>query len=423
MKYDLIVVGGGFSGLAAAVAAAREGVKTLIIDRSSHLGGTASNCLINPFMKYYLQKKDADGYPYYEQLNCGIFGEIINRLRAAGALDETNKYNVSYNIEYLKKILEDLCEENGVDILYRTTVTSSTVNDGRVEKITCYNKNGFMDFYADYFIDCSGDGDLCVMSGASYRLGRVEDNLCQPMTLCFWLGNVDMEQFKADRPFINEIYKQHQAMGKIKNPRENVLIFKYVAPGVLHFNTTRVINLNPTDAFDVTKAQIEARKQVFEMYDFLKANFPSFKNAVLLTTAPEIGIRESRMIEGEYIFCLEDILNYTKFEDSIACGCYEVDIHNPNGTGTHLIYLAKDNYYTIPMRSLIPKGLKNLLVAGRCISTTHEAQSACRIIPIVCNIGEGAGAAVALDKKRKTGFRNLNMEELHAMLEKYGARY
>ena len=347
-KYDLIVAGGGLSGVAAGVCAAREGAKTLIVEKNANLGGAASNCLINPFMKYSLKKKDAQGKPYYEQLNCGLFKEIVDRLRGMGALNEADMFGVAFNIEYMKKILEDLCEENSVDLLYNTTVTGADVSEGNVRSVTAYNCSGFSEFYAKYFIDCTGDGDLCVAAGAPFRLGRDEDSLCQPMTLCFWISNVDMEQFRKDRPNINDVYKQRQAEGKIKNPRENVLIFKHVAPGILHFNTTRIINMNPVDALDLTRAQIEARKQIFEMYDFLKANFESFKNSVLLMSAPEIGVRESRMIDGDYVFCLDDILSYRKFEDSVACGCYEVDIHNPSGTGTHLIYLKSDDYYTIP---------------------------------------------------------------------------
>ena len=422
-KFDLIVAGGGLSGVAAAVAAAREGLHVLIVEKNSNLGGAASNCLINPFMKYSLQKKDARGEVFYEQLNCGIFKEVVDRLRRAGALNESNMFNVAFNIEYMKMILEDLCEENGVDLLYQTTVTGADVRDGVVRSVRVFNKNGFSDLYAEYFLDCTGDGDLSVMAGAPFRLGREEDHLCQPMTLCFWVSNVDMEQFAKDRPLINGRYKEWQEQGKIKNPRENVLIFRHVAPGILHFNTTRVINRNPVDAFDLTAAQREARKQVFEMYGFLKENFPSFKDAVLLMSAPEIGVRESRMIDGDYVFCLDDILNYRKFEDSVACGCYEVDIHNPSGTGTHLIYLKKDNYYTIPLRCLLPRGMENLMVAGRCISSTHEAQSAYRILPIVCNIGEGAGCAVAIAHADKVRPRDISVEKLHAMLRKYGARF
>ena len=422
-QYDLIVAGGGLSGVAAAVAAAREGMRVLLIEKNANLGGAASNCLINPFMKYSLKKKDADGSPYYEQLNCGLFKEITDRLREAGAINESDMFAVAFNIEYMKKILEDLCEESGVELLYNTTVTAADVAEGNIQSVTVFNCSGFCKLTAKYYIDCTGDGDLCVAAGASFRLGRDEDHLCQPMTLCFWISNVDMEQFRKDRPNINDVYKQWQADGKIKNPRENVLIFRHVAPGILHFNTTRIINMNPVDAHDLTRAQIGARKQVFEMYGFLKANFESFKDSVLLMSAPEIGVRESRMIDGEYVFCLDDILAYRKFDDSVACGCYEVDIHNPSGTGTRLIYLKSDDYYTIPLRSLLPRGLNNVLVAGRCISSTHEAQSAYRIMPIVCNIGEAAGLAAAIANRHSSAPRSVDVGELHALLNKYGGRY
>lgn len=416
--YDLIVVGGGLSGTAAAIAAAREGLEVLLVEKNQHLGGAASNSLINPFMKYCIQRDDG-----LARLNNGFFGKIVDTMREMGGLNEADKLNVVFNGEYLKFILENSCVENNVNVLYGTMVTGAECVGGVINKISIFNRDGAGEVTADFYIDCSGDANLAYYAGVPFMLGRAEDNLCQPMTLCFWISNVDTEKYKKEKPLINPKYKELQSKGLITNSRENVLIFNNIAPGILHFNTTRVVGLNPTDAADVTKAQFIARRQVFEMYDFLKNNFECFKNSVLLLSAPEIGVRESRKIEGEYLYTQEDIINFTKFEDSIACGCYEIDIHNPCGTGTHLIYLDRTKYYTIPYRSLIPKGVKNMLVAGRCISSTHEAQSAYRIMPIICNIGEAAGCAVACAAKSRTSLRCINMGDLHAMLEKYGVKY
>ena len=421
-EYDVIVVGGGFAGVAAAIAAGREGLKTLILEKNQNLGGSASNCLVNPFMKYHIEGEDENGNKKMLQLNDGIFGEIVRRMQKMGGTDESDPFHI-FNVEYLKYIMEIMCQENGVEVLYGATVTSAKVCGGNLKSVEVYTRSGFSTYSSKYFIDCSGDGNLCVQAGASFRLGREEDNLCQPMTLCFWIGNVDREEFKKIFSQINPLYKKFQQEGKIKNPRENVLVFHHVAPDVLHFNTTRVINLNPTNAEDVTKAQFIARQQVFEIYEFLKNNFECFQKSVLLMTAPEIGVRESRMIDGDYVYTTEDILSYTVFDDSIACGCYEIDVHNPSGTGTHLIYLDRKKYYTIPYRCLIPKGLKNLLVAGRCISSTHEAQSAYRIMPIVCNIGEGAGAAISCAFQAGVDTRGVKIETLHAMLDRYGLKY
>ncbi len=417
-NYDLIVVGGGLSGVAAAIAAARDGLDVLLIEKNQHLGGAASNNLINPFMKYCIQ-----GESGLTRLNNGLFGKLVDTMREMGGINESDKLNVIFNVEYLKFILENWCAESGVNVMYGTAVISADCFNGEIKSIKIFNRDGVGEVSAKFYIDCSGDANLAVMAGVPFMLGRKADNLCQPMTLCFWISNVDTEKFKEERALINPKYKEFQKKGFITNSRENVLIFHHIAPEILHFNTTRVVGLNPTNAEDVTKAQFAARKQIFEMYEFLKNNFECFKDSVLLMSAPEIGVRESRKIVGEYLYTQDDIINFTKFEDSVACGCYEIDIHNPSGTGTHLIYLDRTKYYTIPYRSLIPKGVKNMLVAGRCISSTHEAQSAYRIMPIICNIGESAGCAVACATKSRVELREVNMGDLHAILDKYGVKY
>lgn len=418
IKYNVIVVGGGLSGVAAAVAAAREKQKVLLLEKNNHLGGAASNCLINPFMKFSIKGKNG-----LERINNGIFGYLVDEMHRMNGLDESLSPDIVFNNEYMKYLLERLCLESGVDVLFSATVTGAKTENGIIEHISVFAGNNFTEYAADCFVDCSGDADLAYFSGVPCRVGRDGDNLCQPMTLCFWLSGVDTDKFEKERASINPLYKKFREEGKIKNVRENVLIFKHVAKGILHFNTTRVVGLNPTDPADVTKAQFIARGQVFEMYAFLKENFECFRNSVLLLTAPEIGIRESRMIIGKYVWTKEDVLSYRKFDDAVACGCYEIDIHSPDGTGTQLIYLDRTKYYTIPYRSLLPENVDNLLVAGRCISATHEAQSAYRIMPIICNIGESAGYAAAIAAKKKINCSEVDKDELHSLLDKYGVKY
>ncbi|HML45667.1 MAG TPA: FAD-dependent oxidoreductase, partial [Clostridia bacterium] len=220
---------------------------------------------------------------------------------------------------------------------------------------------------------------------------------------------------------INPLYQQFQREGKIQNPRENVLIFSSMIDGVLHFNTTRVIKHNPTDPFDLTRAELQAREQMFEMYAFLKENIPGFEKSEILASAPEIGVRESRMIDGEYLLTQEDLVGCTIFPDAIAAGNYDIDIHNPEGAGTSHYYFPEGKWYTIPYRSLIPKGIDNLLVAGRCISSTHEAQASYRIMPIVCCLGEAAGTAMAVAAKQGVGTRQVHVKEVQRILTESGA--
>jgi len=189
---------------------------------------------------------------------------------------------------------------------------------------------------------------------------------------------------------------------------------------ILHFNTTRVVKLNPTDPFEVTRAEIEAREQVFEIYNFLKENFECFKNAKILSTALQIGIRESRKVVGEYTLTQEDLLSLARFEDGIATANYDIDIHSPDGSGTSHHYFKGGEWYEIPYRCLIPRDAKNLLVAGRCISATHEAQASFRVMPFCSALGQAAGAAIALSVKSGKDLRSIDVAALREKLRGEG---
>ena len=415
-KYDLIVIGGGLSGVASAVCAAKEGLKVLIIEQSGYLGGAACNNLVNPFMVYWRTlcgQKDI--------LNRGVFSCVCEKLKARNAITDDG---LVFHEEYLKIVLDELVKENNIIISFHTVLIDANSKDGEINDITVYNKNGKTVLESDYYIDATGDGDLANLAGFKSELGDENGN-CQPMTLCFNVGNVkfgDLTYFQV-REKVNGLYKQFQAEGKIKNPRENVLIFKSFQPNTLHFNSTRIINRNPVDSDDLSKAETEGREQVFELFDFLKNNFEMFKDSYITNIAPSIGIRESRRIIGEYVLNEEDLLACRKFDDSVARGNYPIDIHNPTGKGTVLKDIKEGEYYTIPARCLIPKNSKNLCVVGRCISSTHAAQASFRIMPIVCAIGEGGGAIVAQVKKSNLLVSDFNIKEVHDILDKNGALY
>ena len=411
-RYDAIVVGGGFAGFAAAISARRAGLNVLLIEKSAALGGAAVNCLVNPFMPNETKIEDKDGDKLL-WLSQGIFAEIKERLAAEKAIDANGKV---FHEEYLKLVLNRMAVEAGVTLLFHTQLVNASAADGKVSSITVAGKCGLMELTADYFVDATGDADLAYLSGFPTRLGREADHLCQPMTLCFRVGNVDMDKFIAAWPGINPKYKQFQADGKIKNIREDVLVFRNLCHGVLHFNSTRVVRRNPVDAFDLTLAEIEAREQVFELFHFLKENINGFQNADLLFTAPEIGVRESRMIDGEYLLTGADLVACKRFDDAVALGNYDIDIHNPEGSGTSHYYFPDGQFYTIPYRSLIPSGSKNLLVAGRCISADHEAQASIRIMPIVCCLGEAAGTALGLAAKTGADVSDVNGKILREAL-------
>lgn len=413
-RYDLIVVGGGFAGTCAAIEAARNGLDVLLVEKYNCLGGAAANCLVFPFMKYWSIHPETNERII---LTGNIFTEIIAELDGSIYLSADKQ---DFDEEMLKLILNRMCVKYGVNLLFNTTVVEANMTDGNITSIKAWGKSKMLELSADYFIDATGDGELSFLAGCEYQLGRSGDNLCQPMTLCFRIDGIDKAKWAANRGKINALYREFQEKGLIKNPRENVLCFDTLHDGIVHFNTTRIVKLNPTDPFDVTKAEIEAREQAYEVFTFLKENIEGFEKSRILSTALQIGIRESRMIKGEYTLTEDDLLSLARFDDAIAVANYDIDIHSPDGSGTSHHYFKKGEWYQIPYRCLLPKGISNMLVAGRCISATHEAQASIRIMPYVAEIGHAAGAAVSMAVLKGTTLKGFNIKELQAKLKEEG---
>ena len=411
-RWDLIVVGGGVSGVAAAVSARRQGLEVLLLEKAGFLGGAPGTMLINPFMPYFTTK---NGKRF--DLSRGFFSELRAMLKEVGGYNDRSE---DIHEEYVKLALDRLIKKEGIHPLFHAVLCGAEKDSKTLKAVKVATKAGILRFEARCFIDATGDADLAVQAGCPFHLGR-PDGLCQPMTLCFRIGNVDIPTFQKHRHEMQEKYKRFQAEGKLANPRENVLIFSTLVDGMLHFNTTRVVKHDPTDPFDVTEAEMIAREQMFEMYRFLRENCPGFEKSQLLYSAGEIGVRESRMIDGEYLLTENDLRACVKFPDAIAAGNYDIDIHNPEGTGTSHYYFPAGTWYTIPYRSLQPKNADNLLVTGRCISSTHEAQASYRVMPIVTTLGQAAGTAAAIAVKSGKGVKEINVKELQETLIKDGA--
>lgn len=413
-KYNLLVAGGGFTGVAAAVSAARKGLKVLLVEKSGCLGGAMSNNLVYPFMKYWTKIGDSAVKKY---LSRGIFEEICERHK-----DNFWNDNVgNFNTEYMKFLLDEMAEEAGVDLLFHAVICDVKKENRRIKSVEVATKCGKISLESDFFVDATGDGDLFYLAGCDFQLGRPLDGYCQPMTTCFRVGGADVDLFLQERANLQKIFAEAQKRGEITNPRENILAFFDTAEDVVHFNTTRVVKLDPTNPFELSKAEIVARKQIDELMRFFKKYAPSFKNSVVLNIASEIGVRESRKLKGEYILTADDLIACTMFEDSIALGNYDIDIHNPAGTGTSHRYFSEGEFYSIPYRSLLPKEFDNLLVAGRCASATHEAQASIRIMPICCCMGEAAGVACAVASDSEADLHNVDVKKVQSVLRENGA--
>ena len=408
-SYDVVVVGGGLAGVMAAVAAAREGSKVIIIEKHGCFGGMATAGLVYPFMR------DCE-YPSGAHVNAGLYLKMKEEIHAIGGSGAPHDRH--YKEEFMKIVLDRMVQRYGIKTLFHSRLCDVCAEGGEVRSVKIATVSGNITVKGKVFIDCTGNADLCAFAGFPYQLGREEDSLCQPMTLCFRFGNVDWSRFKAAQA--NELYKRFKEEGKIQNPREDILIFKYPMSNIMHMNTTRVVGLDPTNIEDVTTAEMTLREQMLEMYTFMRDNIEGMENCELISSAAEAGIRESRRIVGLTQISAEDILGTRKYEDSIARGAYEIDIHSPSGAGTFHAKLPDNDYYTIPYRALIPEAARNVIAAGRSISTTHEALASVRIMPITSCMGEAAGIAASMAASEDKACRDVDIERLRSKIVSYG---
>lgn len=406
---DLVVCGGGLAGVMCAVAAAREGKSVILVEKYGCLGGMATSGLVYPFMRH---TQTGDG----AVANAGLYFELLERIHALGGSSE--EHSRHYRDEYMKIVLDRMTKEYGIKVLFHSRLCGTEREGREIKGISVATVSGIVKITGKVFADTTGNAELCAYAGLPFEMGRESDSLCQPMTLCFRIGGVDWSRF--DRAEANRKYKEFQKEGKILNPREDVLVFKHPLHGVMHMNTTRVSGLDPTDVEDVTYAEMTLREQMLEMVNFLRENISGMENCQLLYSAAEAGIRESRRIIGRTVINADDIVTARKFEDSIARGTYEIDIHNPTGGGTTHIGVPDNDYYTIPYSALLPVDCDNLIVAGRAISTTHEALAAVRIMPITTCMGEAAGIAASMAIDGGKRLSDIDLSLLQEKIRSYG---
>ncbi|ADL69215.1 glucose-inhibited division protein A [Thermoanaerobacterium thermosaccharolyticum DSM 571] len=441
-RYDVVVIGGGVSGTIAAIAAARNGAKTLLIEQYGFLGGALTNMGVGPMMTFHAGAK---------QVINGIPQEVVDNLIKYGGspghvLDTTGFVSTvtPFNAEIMKYVLQKMVIESGAEILYHSFLINVELDGAYIKVIHIANKSGSERVEADVFIDATGDADLAVKCGVDYILGRPEDNLTQPMTMNVRIGNVnitdvkkymeenpkeftmvDIEKIKTSkRLMVNGFYsilKEARINGEINFERDMVLFFETDIPGEVIVNMTRVQRLNGTNIYDLTKSEIYGREQAFEVYNFMKKHIPGFQKAYLISTGPQIGVRETRKIIGEYVLTAEDLITSKHFDDCIAIGGYPIDIHSPDGDKTTYMNLGEDNIYEIPFRSLYSKKVNNLLVSGRCISSTHEANAAIRVSPIAMATGQAAGTAAYVAVKNGKKVCDIDIKELRSILLKQKA--
>ena len=412
---DLLVVGMGPGGLCAAVTAARQGLTVAAAEHYGSPGGMANVGEISPFMPNHCGSEPLDRPLYIEWVN-----RMRNYLASPPPPTAVKRGDDRIIPRYYAMLAtEDMLLEAGVKLFYHHTFFDVVKEGKRISAVIFTGKSGLSAIRAKMVIDSTGDGDVAAGAGCDFEFGNA-DGYCQPMTLCFKLSHVDRSR-TPDHCTISELYCRAKEAGKIDCPREDVLFFSDFDGDVVHFNTTRVIQHDGTNAEELSEAEIIARKQMREFLVFLRASVPGYEQAEIQSVASQIGVRESRRILGLEYLTIEAFERRAKFPDAIARVNYPVDIHNPSGSGTDLRMLGADEYYEIPYGCIVPPSVENLLMGCRAISVDHALHSSMRVMPPVCSIGQAAGMAAAMALKAGCNPADLEGSKVRAALKAFGA--
>ncbi len=441
---DVLVVGGGPAGLGAALGAAAAGAQVILAERYSFFGGNATAALVMPLMSFHTQHPPAEFSAGVETLLppdhgpgdpivAGIVVKLLDRLiKAGGALAPSLQtgYVVPFDPELFKLVALELLDEAGVQFLLHA-FASAVIGDGRVEGAVFETKSGPVVVRARAVIDCTGDGDVAAHAGAPFEVGRADDGLVQPMTLMFRMVEFEREAFaeyvrQHPREWrgvhgLWDLIRRASEAGELRLPREDMLFFATPHAREVSVNSTRVTGTLGTSVWDLSYAEWQSRLQMRQIVAFLRRYVPGFERAYLAQSGTSIGVRETRRILGDYQLTGDDVLAARKFDDVIARCSYPIDIHNPRGAGTLLQRLPPGEAYDIPLRCLLPKGVESLLVAGRCISGTHEAHSSYRVMPVAMALGQAAGVCAALAARRRVAPRAVPHREVQRELARQGA--
>lgn len=431
--YDVIVAGGGPAGIAAAMASARNGARTLLVESMGSLGGTVTNGSLPAFCPY----GNTDS-----PLIRGIGLEILEALRAQMTLpafytDTPEKPLYSWfpvDSEALKIILDEKVAGSGCDLLLHTHVVGCRKDGSRITQIETLTGGTRMLLQADVFIDCTGDASLAAEAGCQIRVGN-ECGQVQSGTLCFKVAGFDTERFiryvREDGEDGNLRHACARAMadGAFPEGETKVAGFSLPFPGVAVFNFGHIYGIDPTDPHSMTQAEITGRKRLRELLKFLRNYVPGAEDAHLVESGPNVGIRESRRVMGEYMLTREDFFRRADFEDAIAYYCYPIDVHGfqaddrANQEWNEIYYNQRyrpGEAYAVPYRSLIPLSVENLLTAGKIISCDQAMLGSVRVVPCCFATGQAAGTAAAMAVHTGKSVRDISVPRLRETLESQG---
>ena len=429
LETQVLVVGGGPAGIGAAVSAARNGKKVLLLEKRGFLGGNITACYVEN-CNYFLR-----GTSFESQ---GIYAEIEQKAYQKYGNDnirEKNRY--AFSSEYLKVFLDEFVAEAGVEVLFHSFVNEVVLDNGKIAAVIIQTKKGPVAVSADIVIDATGDADVAFAAGVPFEQGREKDGLCQPGTVSLRLAGADSEALLKDGDRLSEIgriFKEDYRAGKtgLACKRQDLPFGRLTQSGQISYvNYSCVYGIDPTDIRDLSRGETECRKYVMDIYYYLKEHFEELKNTEVASIAPEIGFRDSRRIEGLYHLSIDDMEACRHFDDVIAVFPRFYDMLAPDGNmdgdgkvegkgykGHIFEPVVGERTFEIPYRTLVPKCISNLLVAGRCISADHVAESGTRAISLCMMTGEAAGAAAAVCIDDEVSPSEICISNLQAKLRK-----
>jgi len=443
-EVDVLVAGGGPAGLAAAVAASREGAKTLLLERYGFLGGLATAGMVAPILGHTASDSDV---PIVE----GILKQLSQKMHELGGAPSWERacqeWGIRFDVEAMKYAADEIVQEAGVDLLLHTLATDVVVNDNRVDALVIESKSGRQAIRANVIVDATGDADVAARAGAPYTQGRAFDGAVQSMGSFFYLAGVPQLSDEARHTAV-ELVRQKMEQGELRFYNQRFLATNTAHDDYYSPNMTR-IKADPTSVVDLTAGELAARREVWRLLDYLRSEVEGFENAYILATAPQVGARESRQIQGHYTLTGSDVTSARKFDDAVARGSWWIDIHCPLGH-TYPVHLCvrecsraercsfwraehdnmlsrdqlrppKGDWYDIPYGCLVPQRIENLLVAGRSISATHEAMAGARVMGTCMAVGEAAGVAAAMAAGGDGVAANVDVGTLRRKLQGHGA--
>lgn len=431
-SYDVIVVGAGIAGISAAVKAGRSGASVLLVEQYGFVGGMSTAGMVSPFMKHAVNG---------EVLVRGVFEDIEREMRAQNGMIDNGFYAHAFRSASFK-----LLSEAGCTMLLHAVIAGVQRNADRIESISILVAGRIVTVAGTVFIDTSGDAQLLFLAGLPWAKGDETSGKLQALTLFFRMGNIDLKKVTdyavanrneffdwMDRSFdLTRIIsvagyfstvKKAIAEGRLSADVQYIFFTTLPGSGEGSFNTSNILALDGSSSVDLTNAELAGRTQVHQVVTLLKNEVPGFENSYLIETAPQVGVRETRRAVGDYAVTGDDIKRGRKFDDSIARGCYGIDIHGQKDEESRMEHLPEGDYYEIPLRALLVKEAVNVLVAGRCISSTREGHSALRIQPTSSATGEACGALAALAARsnvpvRAVDVRTVQQQILHNITQR-----